>query len=267
MAEASTRTWNGRCSCSAPCATPGDRASGRRRRARPGSPPRRPCACLRTLEGSGFVRRDDDGDYRPGMRLVQLGAQALSHESLGLALPRSPLFRLVVDATGESAYLSMRGAPASNDHAASTSRCRAPTRCATPPGWGGRMPLAGSPPRGRPARADPGGGYVVSDRGVEQDVTAIAALRSWAGPAARPPAWSQPSPSSRSVLPHGPGGDRPHRQAWSPPRLAHSLGPARQTLQWTNPQQPSSSNLHSPTISKQQEKYPSSNTRTRRTDP
>ncbi|WP_035781011.1 helix-turn-helix domain-containing protein, partial [Arthrobacter sp. H14] len=36
---------------------------------------------LRTLEAAGFVRKDDDG-YRPGMRIVQLGAQALSHESL-----------------------------------------------------------------------------------------------------------------------------------------------------------------------------------------
>ena len=33
---------------------------------------------LRSLEGSGFVARDDDGAYRPGVRLIQLGARAFS---------------------------------------------------------------------------------------------------------------------------------------------------------------------------------------------
>jgi len=37
---------------------------------------------LRTLESSGFVRRDEEGSYRAGSRLMQLGAQALGHESL-----------------------------------------------------------------------------------------------------------------------------------------------------------------------------------------
>src|SRR6185437_14842589 len=31
---------------------------------------------LRTLETSGFVRKDGSGMYRPGSRIIQLGAQA-----------------------------------------------------------------------------------------------------------------------------------------------------------------------------------------------
>ena len=38
---------------------------------------------LRTLEHTGFVMKEEiGGTYRPGSRLIQLGAQALSNESL-----------------------------------------------------------------------------------------------------------------------------------------------------------------------------------------
>ena len=56
---------------------------------------------LRTLEAAGFVSRDDErGTYRPGARLIQLGAQALSNESL-IDLATPTMERLVAD-TGES---------------------------------------------------------------------------------------------------------------------------------------------------------------------
>ena len=38
---------------------------------------------LRALEASGFVRRDEAGSYRPGPRLVQLGASALGPAGVG----------------------------------------------------------------------------------------------------------------------------------------------------------------------------------------
>ena len=37
---------------------------------------------LRTLETTGFVSKDESGIYRPGSRIIQLGAQALTDESL-----------------------------------------------------------------------------------------------------------------------------------------------------------------------------------------
>ena len=64
---------------------------------------------LRTLETTGFVRREEaGGTYRPGARIIQLGAQALSNESL-IDLAKPAMEKLVAE-TGESAYLSRRGA-------------------------------------------------------------------------------------------------------------------------------------------------------------
>jgi IclR family acetate operon transcriptional repressor len=62
---------------------------------------------LRTLEGSAFVRRGHDGSFRPGARLVQLGAAAFGREAL-VRLAESALER-IVETTGESAYLSIAG--------------------------------------------------------------------------------------------------------------------------------------------------------------
>jgi IclR family transcriptional regulator, acetate operon repressor len=62
---------------------------------------------LRTLEATGFVRKDDTGTYRPGSRIIQLGAQALSDESLvDLA---GPAMDELATETGESVYLSVVG--------------------------------------------------------------------------------------------------------------------------------------------------------------
>src|SRR4051794_28002516 len=63
---------------------------------------------LRTLETSGFIRRDDDGgSFRAGPRMIQLGATALGVNELA-RLARPALDRIGT-ATRESAYLSIEG--------------------------------------------------------------------------------------------------------------------------------------------------------------
>ncbi len=126
---------------------------------------------LRTLETTGFVSREERvGTYRPGARLIQLGAQALSNESL-VDLAKPTMEKLVAE-TGESAYLSRRR-PRAPPRCTSASS-RAPTPSGTPAGSAGRFPsnksAAGRALRGRV----PDDGYVVVERGVEADVTAIA---------------------------------------------------------------------------------------------
>src|SRR5450631_2587398 len=74
---------------------------------RAGLPPSTALRLLRALEASGFVKRSEVGSYRPGPRLVQLGASALGRQALvGMA---EPALRRIVAATGESAYLSIAG--------------------------------------------------------------------------------------------------------------------------------------------------------------
>jgi len=125
---------------------------------------------LRTLEGSGFVAKDDDGTYRPGSRLIQLGAQSLSNESL-VSLCRDAMERLV-DETGESVYLSVPGHRATALYISIVEG----THSVRHTSWVGRViPLehsaAGQVLLGR----TPAEGYVVVERGIEPDVTAIAA--------------------------------------------------------------------------------------------
>jgi urocanate hydratase len=62
---------------------------------------------LRTLESTGFVARDRAGAYHPGTRIIQLGATALGRQSL-VELAQPGLAR-IVEQTGESAYLVVRG--------------------------------------------------------------------------------------------------------------------------------------------------------------
>src|SRR3954452_18427528 len=62
---------------------------------------------LRTLEVRGFVRRDPDGSFIPGARVLQVGALALSRPSL--VRLAEPGLRRIVAATGESVYLSVPG--------------------------------------------------------------------------------------------------------------------------------------------------------------
>jgi IclR family transcriptional regulator, acetate operon repressor len=125
---------------------------------------------LRTLESTGFVSKGELGTYRPGSRLMQLGAQALSNESLvDLA---KPVMEKVVAETGESVYLSVEGHAATALYISIVEG----THSVRHSSWVGRtVPLdisaAGHALRGRV----PDEGYVIVERGVEVDVTAIAA--------------------------------------------------------------------------------------------
>ena len=125
---------------------------------------------LRTLETTGFVSREEQGGtYRPGARLIQLGAQALSGESL-VDLAKPTMEKLVAQ-TGESAYLSVEGHGATALYIGIVEG----THSVRHTSWVGRtVPLdksaAGKVLRGRV----PDAGYVVVERGVEADVTAIA---------------------------------------------------------------------------------------------
>lgn len=132
---------------------------------------------LRTLESSGFVRRDD-GVYRPGLRIVQLGAQALSAESL-VSLATEPLRRLVA-ATGESCYLSVPHLQGTRSEHGIYLAMEEGTHSVRHSSWVGRsVPLAGSAVgaalRGEAFTEGPQAGYVVVEDAVESDVTAIAA--------------------------------------------------------------------------------------------
>lgn len=124
---------------------------------------------LRTLETTGFVTKDDSGTYRPGGRIIQLGAQALSNESLiDLA---QPTMQALVAATGESAYLSVRG----HGETALYLNIVLGTHSVRHTSWVGRTVPLDKSAAGRALRGDiPADGYVVVERGVEADVTAIA---------------------------------------------------------------------------------------------
>lgn len=125
---------------------------------------------LRTLEAGGFVRRDDAGDFRPGSRIIQLGAQALSNERL-VTLCRQTMDDLV-RATGESAYLSVEG----HDGTALYIAIVEGTHSVRHTSWVGRTIPLRSSAAGQVLAGDvPAEGYVVVQRGVERDVTAIAA--------------------------------------------------------------------------------------------
>jgi IclR family acetate operon transcriptional repressor len=125
---------------------------------------------LRTLENTGFVAKEEvGGTYRPGSRLIQLGAQALSNESL-IDLAKPVMEKLVAD-TGESAYLSVEGHAGTALYISIVEG----THSVRHASWVGRsVPLdtsaAGQVLRGRVSAQ----GYVIVERGVEADVTAIA---------------------------------------------------------------------------------------------
>jgi len=124
---------------------------------------------LRTLEATGFVSKDESGMYRPGGRIIQLGAQALSNESLiDLA---AEAMEYVATETGESSYLSVEGHAGTALYISIVEG----THSVRHASWVGRtVPLdtsaAGHVLRGKVPEA----GYVVVERGVEKDVTAIA---------------------------------------------------------------------------------------------
>ncbi|GLY31129.1 transcriptional regulator [Kineosporia sp. NBRC 101731] len=125
---------------------------------------------LRTLEQDQFVTRAESGGYRPGPRMMQLGAQALSHEHL-VPLSRPALNELVA-ATGESAYLSVTGPGATALYLAMAQG----THSVRHAGWVGRaFPLAGSAAGSVLLGRTPQKGWTSIASGIEPDVTAVAA--------------------------------------------------------------------------------------------
>ncbi|MCF4121897.1 IclR family transcriptional regulator [Antribacter sp. KLBMP9083] len=125
---------------------------------------------LRTLEGAGFVRRDEDASYTPGGRIIQLGAQALSNESLvDLTFPA---MKRLADATGESVYLSIVGHHETALYIAIVEG----THSIRHRSWvGGTIPLDGTAAGQALTGATPAGSWALVKSGVESDVTAIAA--------------------------------------------------------------------------------------------
>ncbi|MFT4229467.1 MAG: helix-turn-helix domain-containing protein [Microbacterium sp.] len=139
-------------------------------------PPSTALRLLRTLEANGFVRRDEGGSYRPGSRLMQLGARALGQASI-IDVCHEEMVGLAED-TGESVYLSVVG---HGDTAVYISIVEG-SHSVRHVSWVGKsIPLdrsaAGLVLTGR----TPGRGFVVVERGVEPDVTAIAAPITAAG--------------------------------------------------------------------------------------
>ncbi|MGM1016670.1 MAG: IclR family transcriptional regulator [Actinomycetota bacterium] len=131
---------------------------------------------LRTLEASGFVRRDDEGSYRAGSRLMQLGAQALGHESL-IDVCHDEMVGLE-ESTGESVYLSVEGHASSALYISIVEGSHSVRHA----NWVGRtIPLDGSAAGLVFSGETPATGYVIVERGIERDVTAIASPITAAG--------------------------------------------------------------------------------------
>jgi len=131
---------------------------------------------LRTLEAAGFVRRHGDGGYRAGSRLIQLGAQALGDESL-IDICHDEMAALE-RATGESVYLSVIGHGGTAVYLSIVEGSHSVRHA----NWVGRtVPLEGSAAGSVLRGTTPDSGFVVVERGIERDVTAIAAPVSAAG--------------------------------------------------------------------------------------
>jgi DNA-binding IclR family transcriptional regulator len=107
--------------------------------------------------------------YRPGSRIIQLGAQALSNEPL-IDLAR-PAMEKLVEETGESVYLSVEGHRATALYIGIVEG----THSVRHTSWVGRTVPLDNSAAGQALRGQvPDCGYVVVERGVEADVTAIA---------------------------------------------------------------------------------------------
>lgn len=125
---------------------------------------------MRTLEAEDFLVRDEASSYQPGPRMIQLGAKAFSRDML-VPLSRVPM-QQVVDATGESVYLSV---PGPRDTALYISIVEG-TYSVRHTNWVGRtVPLRGSAAGAVLRGETPKAGYVVLENTVEPDVTAISA--------------------------------------------------------------------------------------------
>jgi len=125
---------------------------------------------LRTMEGAGFVARGNDGAFRAGGRLIQVGAVALGRQSLvGLA---EPGMARIVAATGESSYLAIAGPGETALYIAMVEGTHAVRHTS----WVGRSVLRANLAVGRALRGDvTAAGYFAERDRLEPDVTAIVA--------------------------------------------------------------------------------------------
>lgn len=125
---------------------------------------------LRTLEAAGFVTRSTAGRFGPGTRLVQLGAQAMSRNSL--VRMATPGLHRIVARTGESTYLSMLGPSETAVYVAVVEGTHAIRHTS----WVGRsVPMAGLAV-GQALLGDvPEAGYLAQRDLQEPDVTAVVA--------------------------------------------------------------------------------------------
>jgi urocanate hydratase len=132
---------------------------------------------LRTLESAGFVRREADGTFHPGARLVQLGAIAYGRQSL--VNEAEPAMRRIVAECGESTYLSVPG-PAGTALYIGMVEGTHSVRHAS---WVGRtVALEGTALGAAMSGRDGSEGFVAMRSAVEQDVAAVAAPIRRAGP-------------------------------------------------------------------------------------
>lgn len=169
MAEASTRTVERALNLVAAVCERGSASLAEASR-EVGLPASTALRLLRTLEASSFLSRDDGGDYRPGSRLIQIGAQAFGKEML-VSLSHQPM-EDIVEATGESVYLSIEGHAKTALYIAISEG----THSIRHANWVGRtIPLKGSAAGQVLQDQVPESGYVYTQSGVEEDVTAISA--------------------------------------------------------------------------------------------
>ena len=125
---------------------------------------------LRTLENTGFVARDSGGAFRPGMRVMQLGATALGRQSLVELV--QPCLARIVEQTGESTYLVVRGA---RDTALYLAMAEG-THAVRHTSWVGRAIELADLAVGAALDGNvPDVGYVAQRDSLEPDITAIAA--------------------------------------------------------------------------------------------
>lgn len=125
---------------------------------------------LRTLTAAGFVARDEGGAFRPGPTVLQLGARALSRQSL-VELAEPSLAR-IVERTGESAYLVVRGTGDTALYLAVAEGTH-PVRHTS---WVGRAIELADLAVGAALRGEvPSAGYLAQRDRLDPDITAIAA--------------------------------------------------------------------------------------------
>jgi len=131
---------------------------------------------LRTLEGGGFVRRDEEGMFHAGGRIIGIGAAALGRQELLKAA--EPALRRIVALSGESSYLSIRGPGETSLYVGMVEG----THSIRHAGWVGRsLPLDGTAVGAALRGEVPKSGYVFVRSLVEADVAAVAAPIYWPG--------------------------------------------------------------------------------------